>query len=105
MIDVVVDQPPLRFGDRLLDRMQLLGELDAAAALVEHFDDAPHMPLGTLEALDDVAMRSVNVCLRHARSVSYRGGYAKQPNANARLQRRDISRLYSAATAGAATAG
>jgi len=74
---MVVDQPPLRFVDRLLDRMKLLGKFDASATFIEHLDDAPHVPLGTLEALDDVRVRSMNMCLRHALSVSYPGGYAK----------------------------
>jgi hypothetical protein len=77
MIHMVVNEPTLRFADRLLDRMKLLCELDAAATFIEHLDDAPHVPLRTLEALDDVGVGSMNVCLRHSGSVSYRGGYAK----------------------------
>jgi hypothetical protein len=77
MIHMIVNQPPLRFADRLLDRMQLLSEINATAAFIEHLDDSPHVPLGTLEALDDVGMRLMNVCLCHSRTVSYPGGYAK----------------------------
>jgi hypothetical protein len=56
MIDMVVDEPPLRFADCLLDCVQLLGELDATATFIEHRYDPSHMPLGALEALDDVRM-------------------------------------------------
>ena len=56
MIDMVVDEPPLRFADCLLDCMQLLGELKTAATFIEHRYDPSHMALGTLEAFDDVWM-------------------------------------------------
>jgi hypothetical protein len=64
MIDVVVDQPPLGFDDRLLDRMQLLSELDATTTLIEHLDDSPHVSFGALEALDDfrVGLMGLSVC-------------------------------------------
>ena len=74
MIDMVVNQPPLCFADRLLDRMQLLGKLEAAAAFIEHRDDAPHVPLRTLEAFDDVGMRLMNMCACHVVSSILPGG-------------------------------
>jgi hypothetical protein len=46
--------------------VQLLRKLEAAAAFIEHGDDAAHVPLGTLEAFDDVWMRLMDVCVCHA---------------------------------------
>jgi hypothetical protein len=66
MIDVIVNEPPLCLADRPLDCVQLLRKLEAAAAFIEHGDDAAHVPLGTLEAFDDVWMRLMDVCVCHA---------------------------------------
>jgi hypothetical protein len=35
MIDVIVNEPPLCLADRLLDGLQLLRKLEAAAAFIE----------------------------------------------------------------------
>jgi hypothetical protein len=65
MIDVVVDQRPLGFADRLLDRMKLLGEVKARPSFVKHLDDAAQMTLGPLEPFDDIRVGVVNVIVRH----------------------------------------
>ena len=65
VIDMVVDEPPLRFVDRLLDGMQLLSKLEAAPTFSEHRYDASHVALSTLEALDDVWMRLMDMCACH----------------------------------------
>jgi hypothetical protein len=76
VVDMVVNQPPLRFVDRLLDGMQLLSKLEAAPAFSEHRYDASHVALSTLEALDDVWMRLMDMCGCHVSRISYGGGYA-----------------------------
>jgi hypothetical protein len=40
MIEVILDQRPLRLNDRLLDRMQLLSDVAARPSSFDHFDDA-----------------------------------------------------------------
>jgi hypothetical protein len=65
VIDMVVDEPPLRLVDRLLNCMQLLGELKTAPTFIKHRDDASHVTLSTLEAFDDVWMRLMDVCVCH----------------------------------------
>lgn len=81
VIDMVVDELPLRFVDRLLDSMQLLSKLEAAPTFSEHRYDASHVALSTLEALDDVWMRLMDMCVCHVSSISYGGGYAKRVSA------------------------
>jgi hypothetical protein len=65
MIYMVVNEAPLCFADRLLDRMQLLGELEAVPTLVEHRNHAPHVALSALETLNDVRMGLVKMSLFH----------------------------------------
>jgi hypothetical protein len=59
MVDVIADQRLLGVRDRVLDRLQLLGEIEAGAPLREHADDRLQMPVGALEALDDFRMTVV----------------------------------------------
>ena len=40
--------------------MELLGEIEAGPAFIEHHDDPPDMPLGPLEPLDDLRMALVD---------------------------------------------
>lgn len=67
MIDVIVNEPPLRFDNRFFDGVQLLSQFDAAAAFVEHFNHAANVAIRALEALDDVRMRLVAMGVFHAR--------------------------------------
>jgi hypothetical protein len=45
--------------DRLLDGVQLLGNVEASALLLDHSDDGPHVPFGAPQALDDLRVGSV----------------------------------------------
>jgi hypothetical protein len=56
MIDVVVNQGLLGVLDRALDRLELLRNLHAGPALLDHLDDHAKVAIGTLEALDDRGM-------------------------------------------------
>src|SRR5262245_24996693 len=59
MVDVIVDQLALGIADRGLDRVQLLGKLQAGPAVLDHANQGAQMTLGTLQALDDVRMACV----------------------------------------------
>ena len=61
MIDMIVDQGPFRAGDRILDRLELLSDVDAGAMVVDHRDDAVEMAGGAFEPLHDRRMRAVRV--------------------------------------------
>src|SRR4051794_11060662 len=54
VLDVVLDQFFLRLADRGLDRMELLGQVKAGLAFLDHGDDRSEVPFGPLEAGDDV---------------------------------------------------
>src|ERR1700722_6855587 len=56
MVDVIMDQRLLRIHDRALDGLQLLGQLDAWPAILDHLDDHLQVAVGALEALDDLGM-------------------------------------------------
>ena len=56
VIDVVMDQRLLGIHDRAFDRLQLLGDLDAGATLLDHPDDRLQMSVRPLEPLDDLWM-------------------------------------------------
>lgn len=43
MIDVIVDQRALGARDSVLDRLQLLGDVDAGSLIFDHTDDAAQM--------------------------------------------------------------
>ena len=44
MVDVVVNEGALRLGDRLFDRMQLLGQVQTGAPGFDHRDNAVRCP-------------------------------------------------------------
>ena len=50
VVDMVMDQGPLRLGHRPLDGVQLRGEVKAGLAFFDHCDDAAQVPFGALEA-------------------------------------------------------
>lgn len=62
MIHVVMDQLTFCLGNRLLDGVKLLGKVKAGSPLFEHRYDAPNMPLGPLEPLDDIRMIFMDAC-------------------------------------------
>jgi hypothetical protein len=53
MIDVIMNEPPPRLADLLLDRIQLLCQIKTASAFVEHGYDTTHMSFRAFEPLDD----------------------------------------------------
>ncbi len=74
MVDVVVDQRPLRLGHGPLDGMQLRGEVDAGPPLRDHSDDAAQVSRGTLQPGGDGGVARVGVVFWHAVCLSPLGG-------------------------------
>lgn len=66
VVDVVLDEDLLGLGDRFLDRVQLLGEVQAGALFIHHLQDAAQMTLRALEARSDRVMVVVGSLDRHA---------------------------------------
>lgn len=52
-------------GDRLPHGMELLGDLGAAPAVLDHRDDAEEMSVRPLQMLDDVALSCMSVRFCH----------------------------------------
>lgn len=61
VVKVVLDQGALCIGDRLLDGMELLGDIEARFAVLDHGDHASKMSLGPLEPLDDFRVGFVSI--------------------------------------------
>jgi hypothetical protein len=72
MIEMVLDQSALGLSDRLLHRMELLRDINAWSAALNHRDNAAEMTLGPLQALDDFGVGGVRV-LGHASSILLEG--------------------------------
>jgi len=53
VFDVVVDQHLLGLRNGLLDRIQLLGNVEARPLRLDHLDDAAQVTFGAPQALDD----------------------------------------------------
>ncbi len=49
VVDVVVDQCPLRLSHGAFDGVELGRQIDARPPLLDHADDAAQMPLGSLQ--------------------------------------------------------
>ena len=64
VIDMVVDQRTLRAGDRVLDRLELLGDIDAGAFRLDHLDDAAQVTARPVQAFDDRGVAGVCI-VRH----------------------------------------
>jgi hypothetical protein len=56
MVDVVLDERLLGLTDRLLDGVELLGNVEARPSRFDHVDHASKMPLGSLQPLYGVGM-------------------------------------------------
>ncbi|MCY1306092.1 hypothetical protein D9M70_559270 [compost metagenome] len=56
--------------------MELLGDVEAGAAALDHGNDALQVPFGALQPLDDLGMGIVSVFV-HARNLSPWRGYIK----------------------------
>ena len=59
MLHVVLDQLALRIADRVFDGMNLLGEVKAGTAFLQHGDDCGEMTVGSFQPQKDFGMRSV----------------------------------------------
>ena len=59
VVDVIVDQRPLGVDDRLLNRVQLLSQVHAGPALLDHLHDAAQMAFRPLEPIDDLRVGRV----------------------------------------------
>jgi hypothetical protein len=60
MFDMVVNQLLLRLFDRCLDRVKLLGKLDARSTALDHSNDGAEVPFGSLEAEHDFRVSAVH---------------------------------------------
>lgn len=65
MIDMVVNQRPFGACDRILDRLQLLRDLDTGTLLFDHADDSAQMSCRPVEPLDDRWVAGVRL-MNHA---------------------------------------
>lgn len=74
MIDVIVDQCALCLADGLLDGVELLGQIEAGAALGKHFDDAAEVTFGALQPFDDIRVSFMGVIMGHEQTLSPPGG-------------------------------
>jgi hypothetical protein len=68
MLDMVVDQLALGVADGALDRMELLGQVNARACFLEHLKDRREVAVRPFQASDNLRMGTVF----HA--ISYPGG-------------------------------
>jgi hypothetical protein len=55
VVQMILDQGLLGLADRLLDRVELLGDVQAGAPALSHLDDAVQVPFRASEALYDLA--------------------------------------------------
>src|SRR5437879_4832332 len=53
VVDVIVDQRLLGIGDRLLDGVELLHEIEATALRLDHRNDLAQMALGAFQPVDN----------------------------------------------------
>jgi hypothetical protein len=56
MVEVILDQRLLRLLDRLLDRMQLLRDIEARATVLDHLHHAREVAVRALQPFDDRGM-------------------------------------------------
>lgn len=56
MVDVILNQGALGLANGFFHRMQLLGNIHAGTAILDHGDDAAQVALGAFEPFDDVAV-------------------------------------------------
>src|SRR6266540_1780485 len=71
MVDVVVNEGALRIGDRLFDRMQLLGEVKTRAPCFDHLDDAAEVAFRAPQPLNDVWVCCVESFICHTDILSW----------------------------------
>ena len=67
---MVVDQRLLGLRNGLLDRVQLLGNVEARPLRLDHVDDAAEVTFGAPQALDDFGMALVDRVPVHEQILS-----------------------------------
>ena len=80
VVDVVVNESPLCALDGFLDCAELLRDVHAGPAGVDHLDDGPQVAVRALQARDDRRVTCVDMGRRHRPTVSTRGGCSKSPD-------------------------
>jgi len=63
MVDVIMNQSLFRLADRLLNGLELLRQIEAWAAVREHFNHLVKVPFGALQTLDDTRVSFVDMDL------------------------------------------
>ena len=61
MVDMIVDQRALGAGNGVLNCLELLRDIDAWPALLDHCGDTAQMTVRAIEALDDRGMAGVSI--------------------------------------------
>src|SRR5262245_514331 len=92
MVNVVVNEGALRIGDRLFDRMQLLGEVKTRAPGFDHLDDAAEVAFRAPQPLHDVWVRCMERLVCHMYILSWGRGYVKRQALHPRPRRSLLSR-------------
>ena len=72
--EVIADERALGFAYRFFDRMELLGDVEARPAGLNHPGDCAQVPLAALEAPDDGRVGSVAMVLGHEEQSYPSGG-------------------------------
>src|SRR5262245_24235505 len=91
MVDVVVNEGALRSGDRLFDRLQLLGEVQTRAPGFDHLDDAAEVAFRAPQPFDDIGVRGMERLIGHMYILSYVLGYVKRKALHPRPRRSFLS--------------
>jgi hypothetical protein len=71
---MIADERFLGLADGLFDGMHLLRDIEAGPMALDHLDDAPQMPVRTLQALDNLRVTLVQLALEHEKILSSRRG-------------------------------
>ncbi|MNE72137.1 hypothetical protein D3C80_1680530 [compost metagenome] len=60
---MILNKCPLGLANRFFNSMQLLCDVDALPAFLDHRDDASQVAVRTLEAFDDCFVALVRMCM------------------------------------------
>jgi hypothetical protein len=61
MVEVIAYEGLFSFVDGLFDGMELLGDVNAGSARLDHLDDAAQVTAGTFQPFDNLGMRLMKV--------------------------------------------
>ncbi len=84
VIDVIVNQRLFGLPDGFLNGVELLSQIEARSALLDHGNDAPQMALRASQPLHDLRVALVNESILHPNIVSPGIGYLKAPVSSCR---------------------